>query len=90
MFKEYNKRDVEVEMSVQHKLRNFPVPEFVWEEYRLDQEINDRGIMLDIKLVNNAIDFDQRIRKQLVDHLQQITDVENPNSVQQMKDWLRR
>ena len=89
VFKAYNKRDVEVEMSVQHKLRNFPVPEFVWEEYWLDQEINDRGIMLDINLVNNAITFDERVRRELVDRLQQITEVENPNSVQQMKEWLK-
>ena len=89
VFKAYNKRDVEVEMSVQQKLRNFPVPEFVWEEYWLDQEINDRGIMLDINLVNNAITFDERVRRELVDRLQQITEVENPNSVQQMKEWLK-
>ncbi|MBQ5565615.1 MAG: hypothetical protein IIT42_02040, partial [Clostridia bacterium] len=88
-FKAYNKRDVEVEMSVQHKLRNFPVPEFVWEEYWLDQEINDRGIMLDMNLVINAISFDEKIRAELTERMQQLTNLENPNSVQQMKEWLR-
>ena len=89
VFKAYNKRDVEVEMSVQQKLRNFPVPEFVWEEYWLDQEINDRGIMLDMPLVNNAISFDEQTREALMDRMRQITEVENPNSVQQMKAWLK-
>ncbi len=88
-FKAYNKRDVEVEMSVQHKLRNFPVPEFVWEEYWIDQEINDWGIMLDMNLVNNAISFDEKIRAELTERMKQLTNLENPNSVQQMKEWLR-
>ena len=89
VFKAYNKRDVEVEMAVQHKLRHFPVPEFVWEEYWLDQEINDRGIMLDMPLVNNAISFDDTTREALMERMKQITEVENPNSVQQMKAWLK-
>ena len=88
-FKAYNKRDVEVEMAIQHKLRNFPVPNFIWEEFYLDQEINDRGIMLDMPVVKNAIDFDERIREQLTLRMQQLTELENPNSVQQMKSWLR-
>ena len=88
-FKAYNKRDVEVEMAIQHKLRNFPVPDFIWEEFYLDQEINDRGIMLDMPVVKNAIDFDERIREQLTLRMQQLTELENPNSVQQMKSWLR-
>ena len=89
LFKAYNKRDVEVEMSVQHKLRNFPVPESVWEEYWLDQEINDRGIMIDRTLVSNAICFDKKAHAELMKRMQQITEVENPNSVQQMKVWLK-
>ena len=88
-FKAYNKRDVEVEMAIQHKLHNFPVPNFIWEEFYLDQEINDRGIMLDMPVVKNAIDFDERIREQLTLRMQQLTNLENPNSVQQMKSWLR-
>ena len=88
-FKAYNKRDVEVEMAIQHKLHNFPVPDFIWEEFYLDQEINDRGIMLDMPVVKNAIDFDERIREQLTLRMQQLTELENPNSVQQMKSWLR-
>ena len=60
LFKEYNKRDVEVEMSIKEKLHKFPVPEFVWEEYHLDQVINDRGILVDMQLVENAIAFDER------------------------------
>ena len=87
-FKAYNKRDVEVEMAIQKKLRNFPVPEFVWEDW-LDQEINDRGIMLDMNLVNNAISFDEKTRAELTERMQQLTNLENPNSVQQMKEWLR-
>ncbi len=88
VFKAYNKRDVEVEMAVQQRLRHFPVPEFVWEEYHLDQEINDRGIMLDMQLVNNAISFDEKVRAELTARMKEITEVENPNSVVQMREWL--
>ena len=88
MFKKYNKRDVEVEMSIQEKLSKFPVPEFVWEEYHLDQEINDRGIALDMAVVENAIAFDVRSKALLSDKMQEMTGLDNPNSVQQMKQWL--
>lgn len=88
MFKKYNKRDVEVEMSIQDKLRHFPVPNFVWEEYHLDQEINDRGITLDMDVVTNAIAFDEKSKAVLADKMQEMTGLENPNSVQQMKQWL--
>ena len=87
-FKAYNKRDVEVEMSIQNKLRKFPVPEFVWEEYALDQQINDRGIALDMAVVENAIRFDERSKALLSEKMQELTSLENPNSVQQMKQWL--
>lgn len=87
-FKAYNKRDVEVEMAIQAKLKNFPVPEFIWEEYHLDQEINDRGIALDLSVVTNAIDFDERSKATLSDAMRQLTDLDNPNSVVQMKQWL--
>ena len=88
LFKAYNKRDVEVEMSIQDKLRKFSVPDFVWEEYALDQQINDRGIALDMAVVENAIRFDERSKALLSTKMQELTSLENPNSVQQMKQWL--
>lgn len=87
-FKKYNQRDVEVEMLIQRKLRNFPVPDFVWDEYHIDQEINDRGVRIDMDLVEKAIDMDTRSRCELTEKMQAITNLENPNSVQQMKQWL--
>lgn len=87
-FKKYNQRDVEVEMLIQRKLRNFPVPDFVWDEYHIDQEINDRGVRIDMDLVEKAIDMDTRSRSELTEKMQAITNLENPNSVQQMKQWL--
>ncbi len=84
----YNKRDVEVEMAIQQKLSKFPVPDFLWDEYHLDQEINDRGIQLDMVLVNQAIAIDERSREELSAKMQELTSLENPNSVQQMKEWL--
>ena len=87
-FKAYNKRDVEVEMSIQHKLSRFPVPDFVWEEYHIDQEINDRGIALDMDVVENAISFDTLSKTKLMDTMKEKTKLENPNSVIQMKEWL--
>lgn len=87
-FKSYNQRDVEVERSIQEKLRNFPVPDFVWEEFWLDQEINDRGSLLDMDLVENAILLDGISKDKLSDSMKEITGLENPNSVAQMKQWL--
>ena len=87
-FKEYNRRDVEVEMSIQKRLAKYPVPEQIWDEYHLDQEINDRGIALDMVMVENAILFDERSRADLTASMQDITGVDNPNSVAQMKQWL--
>ena len=87
-FKAYNLRDVETEMQIQKRLSNFPVPDAIWEEYHLDQEINDRGIGVDMELVRQAIAMDTRSRERLTDVLQELTGVENPNSVQQMKQWL--
>ena len=86
----YNKRDVETEMAIQQKLSKFPVPDFLWEEYHLDQEINDRGIQLDMVLVEQAIAIDERSREELSAKMQQLTALENPNSVQQMKEWLTK
>lgn len=88
LFKKYNKRDVEVEMSIQHRLSRFPVPDSVWEEYHIDQEINDRGIMLDMDVVKNAINFDAYSKARLMGTMKDKTELENPNSVVQMKDWL--
>ena len=88
LFKAYNKRDVETEMSIQDRLSRFPVPEQIWDEYHLSEEINDRGIGIDRELVRRAIAIDQKSREQLTSALQNVTKLENPNSVQQMKGWL--
>ena len=86
----YNKRDVETEMAIQQKLSKFPVPDFLWEEYHLDQEINDRGIQLDMELVEQAIAINECSRADLSAKMRQLTALENPNSVQQMKEWLTK
>lgn len=88
LFKFYNKRDVEVEMSIQDRLKKYPVPDFVWEEYLLDQAINDRGIALDMDVVENAIAFDAKSKAELAEKIQELTDLDNPNSVVQVKQWL--
>lgn len=75
-------------MSIQDRLRKYPVPDFVWEEYHLDQEINDRGIALDRTFVKNAIAFDAKSKAELSEKMQELTNLDNPNSVQQMKQWL--
>ena len=87
-FKRYNLRDVETEMGIQQRLAKFPVPDQVWEEYHIDQEINDRGVRLDMELVRAAIDMDTRSRHELTTAMKRMTSLENPNSVQQMKQWL--
>lgn len=87
-FKAYNLRDVETELQIQKRLSNFPVSDSIWKEYHLDQEINDRGIGVDMELVRQAIAMDVRSRERLTDALQELTGLENPNSVQQMKQWL--
>lgn len=87
-FKRYNLRDVETEMGIQQRLAKFPVPDQVWEEYHIDQEINDRGVRLDMELVHAAIDMDTRSRQELTTAIKRMTSLENPNSVQQMKQWL--
>lgn len=88
LFKFYNQGDVEVEQSIQKKLVNYPVPDFVWEEFWLDQEINARGIQLDLTMVENAISLDEISKEKLVAAMREITDLDNPNSVAQMKVWL--
>ncbi|HBR09348.1 MAG TPA: hypothetical protein DD735_10735, partial [Clostridiales bacterium] len=87
-FKKYNARDVETEMSIQVRLAKFPVPDRTWEEYHLDQEINDRGVALDMTLVQAAIAIDGRSRSELTTAMKKLTELDNPNSVQQMKQWL--
>lgn len=87
-YKVYNIRDVETEMQIQQKLSKFPVPEEIWEEYHIDQEINDRGIRVDMPLVEQAIAIDELSRKRLTAAMKDITDLDNPNSVVQMKSWL--
>lgn len=87
-FKSYNIRDVEVEISIQEKLAKFPVPDSVWDEYHLDQEINDRGVALDMELVRQAIEMDARSRSDLTASMKRLTALDNPNSVQQIKQWL--
>jgi len=87
-FKAYNLRDVEAEMQIQQRLSKFPVPDFVWEEYWQDQEINDRGIGVDMEMVRNAIAMDGRSKAGLSAAMKELTELENPNSVQQMKQWL--
>ena len=87
-FKAYNVRDVDTEKAIQNKLFKFPVPEFLWEEYQLDQLINDKGIQVDLNFVEKAIQLDEEVRNQLLIKMQEMTHLENPNSVKQLKDWL--
>lgn len=87
-FKRYNIRDVETEISIQSRLSKYPVPDSVWEEYHLDQKINDRGVGLDMELVRQAIQMDGRSRSELTQAMKELTSLDNPNSVQQMKQWL--
>ena len=88
LFKKYNKRDVEVELGIKARLVKYSVPDFIWDEYHLDQEINDRGILVDMTLVENAIEIDAKTKQSLRSRMQGVTGLENPNSVVQMKDWL--
>lgn len=88
LFKSYNKRDVEVELGIKARLAKFPVPDSVWDEYHLDQEINDRGILVDMELVEHAIAIDERTKETLLSRMKEITGLDNPNSVAQIKSWL--
>ena len=88
LFKKYNIRDVEVEQAVKMRLESYTVPEFVWDEYHLDQEINDRGILLDMGVVKNAIIFDEKSKEELTAAMRDLTNLDNPNSVVQVKQWL--
>lgn len=88
IFKAYNKRDVEAELEIDRKLSRFPVPDFIWQEFYLDQEINDRGILVDMQLADKAISLDAEAKEELTVEMKRLTDVENPNSVYQLLDWL--
>lgn len=88
LFKKYNERDVQVEMQIQERLKNYPVPDFVWDEYHLDQQINDRGIMIDQEMVREALRIDELSKTDLTVRMQKKTGLDNPNSVIQMKDYL--
>lgn len=88
LFKKYNARDVAVELGIKARLAKFPVPDFIWDEYHLDQEINDRGILVDMTLVSQAIAIDAKTKQSLRSRMQETTGLENPNSVIQMKGWL--
>ena len=88
LFKKYNERDVQVEMQIQERLKNYPVPDFVWDEYHLDQEINDRGIMIDQDMVRQALRIDELSKCDLTDRMQKKTGLANPGSVVQMKSYL--
>ena len=88
LFKKYNERDVQVEMQIQERLKNYPVPDFVWDEYHLDQEINDRGIMIDQDMVRQALRIDELSKCDLNDRMQRKTGLANPGSVVQMKSYL--
>ena len=88
IFKAYNKRDVEAELEIDRKLSSFPVPDFLWKEFYLDQEINDRGILVDMQLADKAISLDAEAKEELTSEMKRLTGVENPNSVYQLLDWL--
>ena len=87
-YKAYNIRDVETEMQIRQRLSGYPVPEEIWEEYHLDQEINDRGIRVDMEFVRQAITLDEKSRERLTAAMKDLTNLDNPNSVAQMKGWL--
>ena len=88
IFKAYNKRDVEAELEIDRRLSRFPVPDFLWKEFYLDQEINDRGILVDMQLADKAIGLDAEAKEELTVEMKRLTGVENPNSVYQLLDWL--
>ncbi|CAR95384.1 hypothetical protein [Streptococcus phage phi-m46.1] len=88
-FIDYNRRDVEVELAIKERLKNFPVPDFVWDEYHQDQIINDRGLGIDVDFVKAAIKIDRESKAKIQEELKALTGLENPNSVLQMIGWLR-
>ncbi|MGE4341502.1 MAG: DNA polymerase [Bacilli bacterium] len=87
-FKKYNIRDVDVELAIKDRLKNYPVPDFVWEEYFLDQAINDQGVLVDLDFVQKCIEINDESSKELEIAMKNLTEVDNPNSVSQIKTWL--
>ena len=87
-FKDYNKQDVEAELAIDQRLSHFPVPDFIWEQFYLDQEINDRGIRVDMELVDAALTLDAQAKATLSAEMHRLTGIENPNSVYQLLEWL--
>ena len=90
LFKTYNARDVQVETAVRHKLANFPVSEYVWAQYEVDQRINDRGIRIDTQLATNAIRIDETHRAQALARAHKLTGLANPASPLQLQEWLNQ
>ncbi|WP_018659205.1 DNA polymerase [Allofustis seminis] len=90
LFKEYNKRDVEVERAINKKLSAFPIPDFEWENYHIDQVINDRGICVDLDLVKGAVDIDEKLYEKNMKRAMDLTGLENPNSPLQLREWLKK
>ena len=88
VFRAYNQRDVETEQAIERRLSRFPVPEFVWQEYALDQTVNDRGIQVDLQLVQQAIRMDALTKDKLLQRMKALTHLDNPNSVYQLLGWL--
>lgn len=88
IFKAYNKRDVEAEIAIHKRLVKYPIPDFVWDEYHIDQEINDRGIEVDVRFVKNAMDIGIKTAEDMLKDMQSLTGLDNPNSVSQLKNWL--
>jgi len=88
LFKFYNQRDVEVEMQIHKRLQNYPVPDIVWNEYHISEEINDRGILIDRQLVDNAIRMSETTQEHLSEKMKNKTGLDNPNSITQLKGWL--
>lgn len=86
----YNLRDVEVELAIKDRLTNYPVPDFIWNEYHEDQQINDRGVPVDSKFVKKCVALNKISSKELRAVMKEITNLENPNSVAQLKMWLEK
>ena len=87
-FKTYCIRDVDAEREIRQKLWKFPIPESEMELYRMDQEINDRGILVDQRLVENAVLCDNQYRQMVTARAYELTGLSNPNSPTQIKGWL--
>ena len=87
-FIKYNRRDVEVELKIQHYLSEIPAPDFIWEEFYIDQRINDKGILIDTEYAVKAVELDSKAKKELFPKLVELTNLDNPNSPAQMKEWL--